>query len=196
MYKRLKKDSKWSILHLGKFNIDLIKEEVIKYDSEWFLDTSRQELGSVHKDTNMYRICATDYQWEPGTPINTEYHYSLKSKEAKKQLQDIFNYLEEYYSGKVVRCEFIKMKKRSKIYKHIDGGPLLHYGRRVHIPLITDKDITFTVQDYTIHMEEGNWYEINNQMPHSVDNPTDIERVHIIIDILPDDMLYLREKEQ
>lgn len=43
--------------------------------------------------------------------------------------------------------------------------------------------------DNTIHMEEGGWYEINNQMPHYVSNPTDFDRVHLIIDILPDDMI-------
>jgi len=72
---------------------------------------------------------------------------------------------------------------------HIDGGPLLHYSRRVHIPVITSEEVTFTVMDTTINMKESVWYEINNQMKHGANNPTDNERVHLIIDILPNDMI-------
>ena len=82
--------------------------------------------------------------------------------------------------------------------KHTDGGALLHYSRRIHIPIITSEKITFTVYNNTIHMKKSNAYEINNQLPHSVNNPTDIDRVHIIIDVLPDDMknyLKINDKE-
>ena len=62
----------------------------------------------------------------------------------------------------------------------------------------TSEKITFTVYNNTIHMKKSNAYEINNQLPHSVNNPTDIDRVHIIIDVLPDDMknyLKINDKE-
>ena len=196
MYKRLKKDSKWTIIKHGNFLVDKIIDEVSGYSSEWLLDTSRQELGSVHIKTNMYRICETDYAWIPGTPIETFYRNYMKTPAAQKQLDRIFTDLQEFYSGNIIRCEIIKLMPFSEVLKHTDGGALLHYSRRVHIPLITDKDITFTVMDNTIHMEPGGWYEINNQMPHSVNNPTDKERVHIIIDILPDEMLQLDKRSR
>lgn len=192
MYVRLKKDSKWSIINHGVFEVDDLIKEVSLYSKEWLLDTSRQELGSVHTKTNMYRICETDYAWIPGTPIETFYRNSLKTNEGIAQLNNIFQILENFYSGKVIRCEIIKLAGKSEILKHTDGGAILHYSRRVHIPLITHPDITFTVMNDTTHMKTGGWYEINNQMPHSVSNPTDIERIHVIIDILPDEMLYLK----
>lgn len=189
MYKRLKKDSKWSILKLGSFKTEAIKEEILAFNDEWLLDTSRQNFGYVHYATQMFRLCATDYDWIPGTPIETIYHNSFKTEGALKELADIYNQLEEYYCGKVIRCEAIKLSPNSEVLRHTDGGALLHYSRRIHIPIITDPSITFTVMDDTIHMEESGWYEINNQMPHGVNNPSDIERTHLIIDILPDDML-------
>jgi len=189
MYKRLKKNTEWSILKLGKFEIKEIKNEIEKFSEEWLLDQSRQKKGYTHTDTEMFRICETDYEWAVGDPIKTNYVNSLKNELSNKELKKIFNDLENYYSGKIIRCEFVKLKSKSYIRKHVDGGALLHYSRRVHIPIITKKLITFTVMDNTIHMEEGGWYEINNQMLHSVSNPTDFDRVHIIIDILPNDML-------
>lgn len=189
MYKRVKKDTKWTIQNLGKFNISEIKKEIESYTDEWLLDVSRQAIGTTHMHTQMYRLSATDYEWIPGTPLITEYVNSLKTKNANSQLFDIYNKLEYYYSGKVIRCEFIKLKANSEVYKHTDGGPLLHYSRRVHIPLITNNLSTFTVMNNTVHMEEGGWYEINNQLPHAVKNYGNSDRIHIIIDIMPDDMI-------
>lgn len=195
-YERLKKDSKWTIIELGSFNINDIKDEVSNYNEEWFIDTSRQDNMVVHGQTQMYRICATDYDWIAGSPVNTIQYNSLKTEKAKKQLQEIYSTLEDYYDGKVVRCEFIKLPARSKVLKHVDGKAMLHYSRRVHIPLVTADGVMFTVNNNSINMKKGIWYEINNQMPHSVDNPSDIDRIHLIIDTLPNKMLYLTQKEQ
>jgi len=189
MYQRIKKDTKWSILELGKFDIDLIKEEISNFSEEWLLDTSRQNLGMVHKTTEMFRICATPYEWSPTDPVITTQYNSFKNVGAQEQLNKIYNTLEQYYSGKIIRCEVIKLYAGTEIYKHIDGGALLNYSRRVHIPIITNELVTFTVMNDSINMKESLWYEINNQMPHAVKNSSTQDRVHIIIDILPDDML-------
>ena len=189
MYKRVKKDTKWTIQKLGKFNIDSIKDEILTFNEEWLLDISRKNTGTTHMNTFMFRLFATDYTWMPGQPLITEYVNNFKTDGARKQASEIYKILEDYYSGKVVRCEIIKLKAQSEVYKHTDGGAMLHYSRRVHIPIITDKLATFTVMNNTLHMEEAGWYEINNQLPHSVLNASNIDRIHMIIDILPDDML-------
>ena len=188
MSKILKKDTKWSILELGQFNVSGLEAEISKFDLEWKIDTSRQDNNYTHSNTNMYQICYTDYNWSPGSSIVTNQVNNLKTPKAIKELLDIYNKLEYYYEGKIIRCEIVKMLKNTKIPKHVDGGPLLYYSRRVHVPVITNEKITFTVMDNTIHMKKGGWYEINNQLPHSVNNETDIDRVHIIIDVLPDNM--------
>lgn len=190
MYRRLKKDTKWSILLLGEFDIQSIKKEVSGFTSEWDLYTKRQESYYTHKDTKMFPICLSkELGWVPGTDVEVTQHNRFKTDLANKELEDIFFKLEEYYSGKIIRCEVVVLPANTKIRMHIDGGPLLDYSRRVHVPIITNDRITFTVMENTIHMKESGWYEINNQMRHGVDNPTDIDRVHLIIDILPNDMI-------
>jgi hypothetical protein len=189
MYKRIKKDTSWSIQDLGAFNVSAIKAEVSKFSEEWLLDTSRQDNNYTHSKTQMFRICETDYGWVPGSNLETFNVNSFKSEEANNELLDIYKKLEYYYSGKIIRCEAIKMPAMHDIPKHVDGGALLNYSRRVHVPIITNKDVFFTVMDNTVNMKEGGWYEINNQMPHSVSNKSHMDRVHLIIDILPDDMI-------
>ena len=192
MYKRIKKDTKWTIKEIGPFNILNIKSEVSMFLNEWALDTSRQNIGMTHKHTEMFRLCETDYLWIPGTPINTIQVNSFKNVESNKEKEVIFDKIQNIYSGKILRCEIIKLKAHSEVYRHTDGGALLHYSRRIHIPLITDEKITFTVLNNTINMKEGVGYEINNQLPHSVSNQSNIDRIHMIVDVMPDDMINYR----
>lgn len=189
MYKRVKKDTKWTFQYLQKFDIEEIKKEVSRFNEEWFLDTSRQSKMGTHRDTQMFRLCETDYEWVPGTKIITKQINKFKNENANLELLKIYNEIENLYTGKIIRCEIIKMFAETDIPKHVDGGPLLHYSRRIHIPLITNPLVTFTVMSDTINMEEGFGYEINNQMPHSVSNKSNYDRIHIIIDVFPNDMI-------
>ena len=109
-----------------------------------------------------------------------------------QKMSSIYEYLEKEYDAKVVRCEIIKMHANSHIPDHIDSGEFLYLGRRIHIPLITNKDVIFTIFGNSINMEVGKWYDINNSLPHSVDNNSIYDRIHIIIDLIENK--YMNEK--
>lgn len=190
MYERLKKDTKWSILKLGNFKTNFIKDEIIVFDKEWDLDISRQNKYFTHVNTKVFNIISSNFEnWHPGSKIEVVKHNQFKSIKANNQLNIIFDILEKYYCGIIISCEVVKLSKNSNVRVHVDGGALLHYARRIHVPIVTNKDITFIVMDNEIHMQESGWYEINNQMRHGANNPTDQDRIHLIIDIFPDNMI-------
>jgi hypothetical protein len=185
MLKAPDKDTTWQFIH-EKLNIDLtsIKNEVLNFKEEWSYDTSRQDRLATHKDTEMFQLRFISYDWQIGDGNNSHDVYSLKNKDSQDCLNKIYDVLENYYDGKVVRCEIIKMKGKSNIQPHIDSGEFLYSGRRIHVPLITNDKIIFSIFNNDMNLKVGNWYEINNSLPHSVNNPTDEERIHIIIDIM------------
>lgn len=185
----MKKNSTWSISEVSQFNISSIKEEVLLYSKEWLIDTSRQETYETHKNTQAISMITSDYNWKPGTELIVENKKEFDNQESRIEIDKIYKHLEEVYSGRVIRSEIVNLRANTEIRKHVDGGAVLHYARRCHIPLITNKDVYFTVNNNTINMLEGTCYEINNSMPHSVSNKSNFDRVHIIIDIMPDNML-------
>jgi hypothetical protein len=181
----IEKNTLWTINeHNLNFEISNIIEEVSLFNNEWFLDTSRQEDSRYHSKTKMFQVRFFPYFWSPDQNEIFEEVNSLKNEEAVKELNKLFNLLENYYDGKVVRCEIINMDPNSEIKPHVDAFEFCHYARRVHIPLITNKNVFFTVLNNTINMEVGKWYEINNELPHSVKNESNQNRVHIICDVL------------
>jgi hypothetical protein len=185
MLEAKKKDSSWGILELLEIDITKIKEEVLAFDIEWKVDTSRQETFATHRHTEMYPLRFMDYDWQPGNPIHVKDINSLKADASISQMQTIFNTLENLYDGKAVRVELVRMLPNTNIRRHVDGGPMLAVTRRCHLPIITNEKVFFTVYQDTVNMKEGKAYEINNSMPHSVQNASNEMRVHLIIDILP-----------
>lgn len=81
----------------------------------------------------------------------------------------------------VYNATFVLMLSGSTIEPHVDSGHLLSTLTRVHVPIITNKDVLFTVGGETINMKAGEVWAINNLIEHSVINKG-ADRVHLIFD--------------
>lgn len=180
------KDTTWQFINdILPVDMDYLIKDALNFEDEWKLDTSRQDQLKAHKDTEMYQLRYMSYYWELGQGNLSETVNTLRDPISQAIIENIYSYLESVYDGKVVRCEIVKMHGAGEIPPHIDSGEFLTLARRVHIPLVTNKGVLFSVLNSSINMEVGSWYEINNSLPHSVINNSDLDRIHIIIDILP-----------
>lgn len=183
------KNDRWSIKEITNFNIDNIKNEVLYYTSQWLLDISRQNTYKAHKDTEMYQLEFMDYEWKVGYPINITTINNFETNTSIIEYKNICKILEEMYKAKVVRSELVKLKANCSVGIHMDSGDFLKYARRCHIPIITNENVYFKVLNTSINMKEGTCYEINNAMPHGVENNSNYDRVHLIIDLMPNEYL-------
>lgn len=183
----LSKEDDWGINHIGLVETSQIKKEVAEYIDEWLIDISRQTNYQTHEETFMYQLKELDYSWNLKDNVLSTSPNSLKTKNAIEEIQYIYKNLESYVQGKVIRSEIINMSPNSSIRTHKDRGDLLYLSRRFHIPIITNPMCTFTVDGKVFYLEEGNVYELNNRRYHSVQNSSNKNRIHLIIDVLPID---------
>jgi aspartyl/asparaginyl beta-hydroxylase (cupin superfamily) len=183
----LSKEADWGINHFGTVEIKAIKKEVIEYIDEWLIDVSRQKMFQTHEQTFMYQLKELDYAWNLKDHIRSTSPNSFKTELANHEIKKIYQDLELLIEGKVVRSEVINMSPHSRIRTHKDVSDLLYLSRRFHIPIITNKKCIFIVEEQKFHLEEGNLYELNNRRFHSVENFSDENRIHLIIDILPNE---------
>jgi len=187
MKKLIDKKENWGIVHHGDFAVDAIKNEVLSYYNEWLSDTSRQKEYITHEKTFMYQLCELDYMWSMKEIGYRNTKNSFKNEDAQKQLVDIYSTLEQEFEGKVIRCEVINMSPNSRVRDHKDRSDVLYLSRRFHIPLKTNPMCFFTVNNQTVNMLEGNLYEINNTKWHNVRNASSENRIHLIVDIMPNE---------
>jgi hypothetical protein len=54
---------------------------------------------------------------------------------------------------------------------------------RIHIPVQTSGEVEFYVDGERLPLEEGRTYYINVNLPHRIVNGSDVDRVHLVLDI-------------
>ena len=171
----------------GFFEVDAIKDLVNKFEDEWLIDTSRQETYETHRSTESYFLYQTDLLWEPSkTFIVTKHEIS---SELEDLVEPILSELEGLHDGQRGNVLFIKLKAGQSIPSHQDGGEYLNSVRRHHIAIVTSEGTKFGVGDEEIFMAEGECWEINNSRLHYVNNSSNTDRVHLLIDIMPNSEL-------
>lgn len=171
----------------AEYDISKVKEYVSNFSDEWFIDTTRQKMSLTHKDTNTYYVYKNNLQWKHGQPFLTQ---KISNDEVLlEMLEPIISDLEKIYDGVRANVLLIKLKAKESIPLHEDSGDYLMLSRRNHIPIITTGDVVFGVGGDRINMKAGECWEINNFRFHWVDNNSEIDRVHLLIDIMPNEEL-------
>lgn len=102
------------------------------------------------------------------------------SKNLLKELENLYG-IGEFYN-----IQIAKMQGGGKILPHIDAGLGFVFSHRIHIPLITNENVIFKVDNENFYLSSGYIYEINNLKEHSVinNNSLDYFRIHIIFDYM------------
>ncbi len=187
------KSESWSINELANVKINELKKTVTSFYDEWLLDTSRQVLYTTHENTFMYELIWFDHNWTPGAPVRIRRANKL-SGVAGEELDDIFSELMRMADGQIVHAEIVSMNPNSRIRIHKDRGDALYLARRFHVPIKTNTKTFFIVEDEKFFLEEGKIYELNNSRYHGVRNESDETRIHLLIDVMPNEYFDLIEE--
>lgn len=95
-----------------------------------------------------------------------------------------------YFSGLLGEMPFEKESVRllrlaagSLIKEHRDQGLAYRFGCfRLHIPIVTHTQVEFKVGGHHIEMHQAECWYADFDLPHSVHNNSDKDRVHLVID--------------
>lgn len=182
-----KENENFNFKFINNYNVDEIVKYITKFKNEWLLYTDRQnaiyeERRNPHLYTNTYIIQDHSLFWKFGSNIESV----TKDFVLMNLVSEIVKSLEENVVGKAARVLLIKLEAGKDVTEHTDGGDYLSTVRRYHIPLITNENVFYTVNSETINMKKGECWEINNFKPHSVLNNSEEDRVHLLIDVLPE----------
>ena len=170
--------------YLKKYDVFRMKEIIQDLEKEWLLDTSRQEMFDVHKYTESYIINKVNiFGWEENNPL---IHIGMaEPTELANLALEIAKDLEKTLDGTMGQVLFIKLEAGKSIGEHEDDGNYLYRAARHHIPIITNPGVNFIIDRESKHVPEGECWEINNNKIHAVENNGTEDRIHLLIDIVP-----------
>ncbi|NNE99292.1 MAG: aspartyl beta-hydroxylase [Pyrinomonadaceae bacterium] len=66
---------------------------------------------------------------------------------------------------------------------HKDGAGSNLYTHKIHVPIQTNEKARMFINDRSFHLEEGKAYEVNNLVPHAVENLGAEDRIHLIFEV-------------
>lgn len=172
-------------------NVLEIAEILKQFDSEWSDYTFRQNNYFVHRHTSTILITEFDaISWESETyqqnsVLGFDYKPVLNNKKLLDLVVPIFDYLRIIHDGEIAKSMFVKLRAGKNIDEHSDAGLYLSMAKRHHIPIITNDEIWFYVDGLKKNLRQGEIWQIDNSKLHKVENPSNQDRVHLIVDVIP-----------
>ena len=87
-----------------------------------------------------------------------------------------------YARGAFPRVMLARMAPGGTIKPHRDANPAAKWPHKIHVPLLTNPDVTFFVDGVGYHLPEGEAAEVSNMSVHAVDNAGSTDRIHLIFE--------------
>jgi len=164
------------------------------HDSFWELDAeSRMRLAAARKGRAVffYNDVPAEIMRNPLLEVKSG-RLSVARYPERPLFSDIQKILDGlvavcFPSCSVVRVQLAELPPGCKIPPHRDQN-VLAIMHRLHVPIVTHHDVIFMIDGDSYHLDAGILYELNNCVPHAVDNNSNVLRVHLLIDMLPHDL--------
>lgn len=139
--------------------------QVMHYTGEW----SALSLRSLNGETDNIYISPVPDPVYRNTPLleNCTYHRHVLS----------------FFQCPLLSVRLLKLKAGAVILEHKDAELCYEKGEiRIHIPVVTNPDVEFVLGGERIHLQEGECWYMNFNLPHSITNKGDSDRIHLVID--------------
>ena len=172
-------------------DINPIKNKLVQLPEDAWRHSDREKHFKPHQQTQaLLLIYDDDFRHYNPTYLDL---YSQFADELKPLLDFIANNYQ--HDGFVVRLIFTKLQGHGKIPTHCDKNYSLLKCHRIHVPIISNDHVFFWVGGEQKVMHPGEMWEINNATLHAVDNRSDEDRIHMIIDWVPNSTVRPEDKD-
>ena len=142
------------------------------YEGDWSILPLRSINGDVNNNYSVHAT-ASDSHYQD-TPLLKTCSY----------LQTV---LAQFNCPKT-SVRLMKLDSGAIIKEHTDYDMYYEAGEaRIHIPVFTNPQVEFYIQQERVMMNEGECWYLNLNLPHRVSNPGTQDRIHLVIDLLVND---------
>ncbi|MDH4107974.1 MAG: aspartyl/asparaginyl beta-hydroxylase domain-containing protein [Gammaproteobacteria bacterium] len=177
--------------YIGEVDVSALKTLVLGLpEDQWQRESYRQQRYEVHRSTETINLVFDpDFRHTHPTRFPALETFEPLIRPALGLVADYYEtsprgreLLQGKRLGYFIRANVVRLKAGGDIPPHKDGNFSLAHSHRVHLPIITNDEVRFSVGSETRNLPEGTLYEINNRRTHSVHNAGPEDRVHLILD--------------
>jgi hypothetical protein len=168
---------------LGRVDVEPLKQLVARVsESVWDVEDAQKENRFAvfhHTRHIVFRFIAgmRDHRQFYSTPI-----WSAWQSRLQPVMDDA---IVEYGFRQPVfpKVMLARLAAGAVIDRHVDGAGSNLFTHKIHVPLQTSAEARMFIRDRSFHLEEGCVYEVNNIVPHAVENRGSMDRIHLIFEV-------------
>lgn len=173
--------------YIGNYDINNIKSKVLQFSEKLWNDyTFRQDKHGVHKHTKTVPIIWKE-PLNPNSQKNDDNKYWSEYNSIKNDIDNLTNLINDNLcKGRIESVLLINLLKNKNIQRHKDKGNYFYSHHRLHIPIITNENVIFEIDNEKKYLKAGEiWLINNNDKTHGVYNNSNTDRIHMLIDWRP-----------
>lgn len=175
----------WDIKDLGQSEITIIKNELINLITSG-LNFSNARGQQLNGKPDVLQIHAIYDFPSSGFDENSVAELVSDNQNLVDSVEPLIAHLEDFYGGSRAKVLIVNALPGASLTAQGITSEYISSIKRSHIPIITNDQAFFAVNNTEINMKEGFWYEINTMLPsYSIRNDGSESRYHLVIDILP-----------
>jgi hypothetical protein len=171
-----------SIRRLGQVNVGALRDKVLALpEAVWDAEneTKPNRFGALDATRHIiFRFVSNFLDWRDSyeRPLWAEWRPLLEPVLAAATAPY------GYARGEFPRLMLARMAPGGVIHPHRDENPAAKWPHKIHVPLLTNDDVTFFVDGKGYHFAEGEAVEVNNMGLHAVQNRGGTDRIHLIFE--------------
>lgn len=158
--------------------------EVYSQEQAWLLNTSRQEKIQVQRDTNTIFISSPVARPDLNVNENQESNLTPLSRLFPRAVAFMTGIAKDL-NCHLSRATIVRLKPKSRVSRHIDGGSYYLIRDRFHLVLYSSAGSVLKSGGEQVRMREGELWWFDNKQYHEAYNDSDEWRIHYIFDLLP-----------
>jgi hypothetical protein len=175
------------------FDTDRLQSDLFKIDKNWIAHLNKQQYSG---DWGAIPLRSKGGRVDDIVPhVNEEDEFiDTKVMEQCAYIKEVVNIL----PGVKKAVRLMNLKSGALIKEHRDHDLCYEKGEaRIHIPITTNENVEFLLDGEKMKLNVGECWYMNFNLPHSLVNNGDSDRVHLVIDcIVDDEMQKLFESEE
>jgi len=171
-----------SIRRLGPVDIAALRERVLAMpEATWNMeDASKpnrfEALDSTRHVVFRFVSSLRDWRQSYSRPLWAEWRDVIEPVLA--QATEAYG----YQRGAFPRVMLARMPPGGSIHPHRDANAAAKWPHKIHVPIQTNDQVTFFVDDVGYSFAEGEAVEVNNMGVHAVTNEGTTDRIHLIFE--------------
>lgn len=172
-----------------RYDLRELKKNILQLDEPyWYIAHKKADDYPIHKNTQIIGNTLFPLYYNGNRQINVIKNDYIP-RDIQLKVDQIVSELEFDFNGKVLISGISRLQTGNKIAIHVDDIYYFKIVKRFQIAISTNPKVFFNIDDETKVFEEGDCYQINNLLKHSILNEGETDRINLIVDILPWDRI-------